>query len=162
MIDVKRARHGVVRSTGDFAAGFSGQLVAVVWRVRTLDEDVALTTSLVCSVHEATQQLVGLIQIVPPEAVVPDGRMRKTLVKMLRGFEGRVSNSAVIQLGSGFRAAIVRSVVTGLAALSTPSYPHRVFATLREAASWMHEGHDRIPATSVIRLGEDLLAKPPF
>ena len=46
--------------------------------------------------------------------------------------------SAVVHEGTGFRAAAVRSVVTGLAMMANLPYPHKVFATVDDAGRWLH------------------------
>ena len=52
--------------------------------------------------------------------------------------------SAVVYEGDGFKAATLRAVVTGIAVLSRPIYPHVVFASTISAINWTarHYSHD--------------------
>ena len=61
----------------------------------------------------------------------------------LRNGAGRIRMSAVVHEGAGFRAAAVRSVVTGIAMLSKVPFPHHIFATVEQAAKWLGTTHYR-------------------
>jgi hypothetical protein len=55
---------------------------------------------------------------------------------MLKEHGGVIRCSAVVYEGDGFRAATLRAVVTGIALLSRPLYPHVVFASSISAVNW--------------------------
>jgi hypothetical protein len=110
-----------------------------LWRYHTSADDVRELEAAARRAHEASGRAVGLIQIVPSTAVSPDSHVRKELARMLRDLNGVVSHSAIVHEAEGFRAAMVRSIVTGVAALSNPGFPHRVFTKVPEAAAWMAE-----------------------
>ncbi len=79
---------------------------------------------------------VFLITIVEQGAPMPPSEVRDLLANFLEGGTGKTLMSAVVHEGSGFRAAAVRSVVTGLAMLARLSYPHQVFGSVEVAARW--------------------------
>ena len=64
--------------------------------------------------------------------------VRLALADYLSGCRGKMVLSAVVHEGSGFRAAAVRSVVTGLAMMANLPYPHKVFANVDDAARWLN------------------------
>jgi hypothetical protein len=61
---------------------------------------------------------------------------REALARMLAGGND-IACSAVAFEGSGFRAAFVRGVVTGLTILARHPFPNRIFAGVPEASSWL-------------------------
>jgi hypothetical protein len=79
---------------------------------------------------------VYMVTIVDEGAPMPAADVRQALSNFLASGIGRTLMSAVIHEGAGFRAAAVRSVVTGLAMAARLPYPHKVFGTVADAASW--------------------------
>lgn len=111
---------------------------------------------------------IGMITIIGAGAPPPSTEVSRELASMIRNAEVRAS--AVAFEGGGFRASIVRSVITGLAILARPPYPHFVTGTLAEASDWLIESLDRAgveafasPAeltAAIDRLRSDLPAGP--
>ena len=121
----------------DYVVGFVPGLAVAFWRQHTRPEYVQQLEAVARQAYKASKQPIGLVQIAPVTAIAPDARARTALVRMLRALDGTVGCSALVHETEGFRAALIRSIVTGLAALSSPGYPHRVFTTVGEAAAWM-------------------------
>jgi hypothetical protein len=80
---------------------------------------------------------VYLLTIVERDAPMPPTEQREAVAVFLRSGSGRTRMSAVVIEGTGFRAAAVRSVVTGLAMLVRLPYPHEIFGSLEQAAKWL-------------------------
>ncbi|HZS40192.1 MAG TPA: hypothetical protein VFF06_25350 [Polyangia bacterium] len=80
---------------------------------------------------------IALLNIVEPSAPAPPSEVRGALARILTEFGHELKCSAVVHEGSGFRAAAVRGVVTGLTLLARQPFPHKVFATVDEASAWM-------------------------
>ncbi len=85
---------------------------------------------------------VFMLTIVEERAPLPVVEVRDALAKFLASGAGRSKKSAVVHEGSGFRAASVRGVVTGLAMIARLPYPHKVFSTPTDAARWFATTHD--------------------
>ncbi|WP_437792992.1 hypothetical protein [Sorangium sp. So ce693] len=133
-----RASCQVVEATADVAVGYWSSLATAVWMKTTHPHHAAsLRAAIVGAQASSPSRKVWLLQIVTPEAIVPDTRSRSALAGMLCSVDGIVSHSAVIHVGSGFRASIVRSIVTGLNALGRQQFPHCVFASLEEGVAWL-------------------------
>lgn len=128
------------RCNADCAIGAVEGLAVAVWLCHTNVEDLQELGRAVRRAQRAPNELVRLIQVVPQTALSPDARIRSEVARMLRGLQGIVSHSAIVFEGHGFRAAMVRSVVTSITSLSNPGFPHRVFAKLPQAAAWMCDG----------------------
>jgi hypothetical protein len=127
------------RSNTDCAIGVAEGVVVACWLHNTNIEDVEELGRAVRRAQSGPNELVKLVQVVPQTAVTPDARVRSALARMLRGLQGLVSHSAIVFEGHGFRAAMVRSIVTSITSLSNPGFPHRVFAKLPQAAAWMYD-----------------------
>jgi hypothetical protein len=111
--------------------------VGVVWKRETTLEGVeALATAYR---EQATRYPSGvyLLTIIEHGAPMPSTEEREAVAVFLRSGAGRTRMSAVVSEGTGFRAAAVRSVVTGLAMLVRLPYPHEVFGSLDQAAKWL-------------------------
>jgi hypothetical protein len=79
----------------------------------------------------------GLLTIVEPDAPMPSSDAREALADFMNDNRQSILVSGVAYEGSGFRAAAVRSVVTGLTMLARQPFPHKVFPTLEDASQWM-------------------------
>jgi len=130
----------VCRSNADCVIGAADGVAVALWVHQTRPEDVAALAEAAGRARRGPHRWVKLIQIVPDTAITPDAHARTALARMLRGLLGVVSHSVIVHEADGFRAAMVRSIVTGVAALSNPGFPHRVFARLPDAIEWMCEG----------------------
>jgi hypothetical protein len=78
-----------------------------------------------------------LMTIVEQDASMPGYEAREAVAVFMRAGAGRIRMSAVVHEGAGFRAAAVRSVVTGFTMLAKVPYPHRIFATVEQGAKWL-------------------------
>lgn len=146
--DLKANEIGIVRTNSDCAIGFTSGVAVAFWRLHTKAADVAELERAASQAHQTSGKPISLIQIVPTSAIAPDSHARAALAKMLTNLQGRVSRSAIVHEGEGFRAAMIRSIVTGVVALSNPGFPHRVFSTLAEAVTWVTQV-DRLEAAKV-------------
>ena len=118
-------------------AGFHRNVAFVIWGAETTRKGVADTRSVMLELGRPYKNGIGLVSVVPEDAQVPSTDVRTALAGMLRDVSGLVKCSALVQEGTGFRAAAVRGVVTGLTLLARQSFPHHVFGSVGEAAGWM-------------------------
>jgi hypothetical protein len=126
----------IVEDDSDHAIGVWHNSVFAIWRGETTQQSVAHLAMILFRVHQTERANVGLLQYVAPDASVPSKDTRDALANLLREARGRVACSAVVAPGTGFRIAAGRAVVTGIAMLARPGFPHQVFSTLEEAAEW--------------------------
>jgi hypothetical protein len=107
-------------------------------RVPTIESANALGKHL-----EANGKRVGAgklieVTLLDRQISMPDAQVRKALdamVPMLAPYYGCVT--AIFE-GSGFKAGMIRGVLTGFQLISRLSYPHKIFATVDECASWVY------------------------
>ena len=80
---------------------------------------------------------IYLLTVVEQDATMPGYEAREAVAVFMRAGAERIRMSAVVHEGAGFRAAAVRSVVTGFTMLAKVPYPHRIFATVEQGAKWL-------------------------
>lgn len=115
----------VVTKTHDYAIASLNEIVAIVWLHETTLEGIQSSNALVAEVARHYPRGIALLTIISEVAPMPSSEARKALAELM-STPRRIRCSAVIMEGTGFRAAAVRSVVTGLTLLSHHEYPHRI------------------------------------
>ncbi len=122
--------------TPDHAIGEWRNVLLTVWRG---DITVgALETSRVASHDLHARHPDGLVvfNVVSHLIPVPDGPVRRKASSVLGETGGHVRCTATVIEGEGFWVSTARAVVATITLLSRASHPHRVFATIDEAAQW--------------------------
>jgi hypothetical protein len=143
------------RANADCSIGFDRGVAVAFWRYHTYAEDVLALEAAVLRAHQACGHRIGLIQIVSATAIVPDQHARAALAGFLRRSNRIVARSALVHEAQGFRAAMIRSIVTGITALSNPGFPHRVYGSLPDALDELCRPGSDLAASDV----RDLVAK---
>jgi hypothetical protein len=120
--------------------GHGRSVALLVWGKTTTLEGVASARRVILAHADRYPEGIGLLTVVENVADPPAADVRRSITEMLRSLQGRAIRSAVAQEGTGFRAAMVRGVVTGLTLVSRLSYPHRVFDTMEAGITWIVGG----------------------
>jgi len=125
-----------LRVTPDYAFGSWEDLFFCCWRVHTTlagaEEAMAY-----CEGFAASRPAgIGMLTIVEANAPAPNNDARHAIARFLRSAT-YLRASAVAFEGSGFRAAVVRSVVSGLTMLARQPFEHKVFDSVATAAGWL-------------------------
>lgn len=116
----------IVERNDDYVLASWQQIFAVVWRRETtLAAALALHRQCLAFATKHPRG-IGLLTIVSTAAPMPASSARQQIADFLAQGSGYIKCSAVVMEGTGFRAAAVRSVVTGLTLLAKQAYPHRV------------------------------------
>lgn len=129
--------------TEDYTIMSWDRCLGLVWKKETTVAGMQAYTKVYRDVSLRYPSGIYLLTIVEEEARMPPYEAREAVAIFLRNSTGRVRMSAVVHEGSGFRAAAVRSVVTGIAMLSKVGFPHHIFATVEQAAKWLGTTHFR-------------------
>lgn len=145
--------------TPDYAMMSLDNLFVVLWRKHTTLEGIAKLSKHLAGEGARHPKGLGLVTIVPTVAVPPPHDVRG---KLASAFSEAVSvkGSAVCFEGSGLRATIVRSVVTGLNLLSPTPFPHKVFSTLESGLHFINEHLEKAgaPTATTSRTVNDIEA----
>lgn len=115
----------IVTNTHDYALALLNEIVAIIWRHETTLAGIQSSNKLVAEVARHHPKGIALLTVISEVAPMPSSEARKALADLMCTHR-LIRCSAVIMEGTGFRAAAVRSVVTGLALLSHHEYPHRI------------------------------------
>lgn len=136
-----RASWNIVERDHNYILASWQQIFAVVWRSdTTLDGARALQRE--CSKFATWHPRgIGLLTIVSEKAPMPASPVRQAVASFLTQGSSYIKCSAVLMEGTGFRAAAVRSVVTGLTMLAKQTYPHRVCSVPDAVSLLSHELH---------------------
>lgn len=77
---------------------------------------------------------IALIQVIGEDNQSIETPARNALKDLLRSGRSVIRLAPVVYEGSGFRAAAVRAIVTGLLSQRSFGFPHRVYSELEDAA----------------------------
>jgi len=122
-------------ATRDYLMGSWQSVFILVWRDKTTFEGVTALEQLLDGFARDRSD-VFLLTVVEERARIPSFPVRDALATVLDNEASRLCLSAVVYEGTGFRAAAVRAVVSGLALMSKISARHRVFSTVADATAW--------------------------
>jgi hypothetical protein len=109
----------------------------IVWRYQTRAEDVRLASNALHMLSKDNPEGVGLVQIIDDrgEIVSLTADARAAIAKLLDRGRQSIKCSTIVFAGEGFRASAVRAIVTGIAWLTRPGFPHEVFARTSDGVS---------------------------
>jgi hypothetical protein len=127
----------VVVRDSDYCVATWGDVFIVIWRQETRLDAARGLDALLAAFGKERPRGCGLLTVVEQDAPMPTSEVRAAIAKFLNNGGGTIKSSAVAFEGTGFRAAAVRGVVTGLTMLARQPYPHRVFATVQDALTWL-------------------------
>jgi hypothetical protein len=141
----------VSEQTSDHTFGTWNHLVIVVWKHETTVSALRGSGALVRALAKERGFPVGLLTIVEDGAPLPSTEARKVAAEVLHGVP--IKLSAMVFEGQGFRAASVRGVITGIGLLARTPYPHRTFATVKDAAIWIEKETHADDTRAMLRSG---------
>jgi hypothetical protein len=121
-----------------------GPVFIVEWRVNTTLEGCRALRTECERFGKAQRSGVGLLTVIHARAPAPEATERLSIADFLRAGSSYIKASAVVVEGQGFRAALVRGVVTGLTMLAKQAYPHKV-VSMPEAMEMLCEGLGQRP-----------------
>lgn len=121
----------------DFSCLSSGSLVAAVWHGETSLAAVGKMDRAICLQAAATQTNVSVLVVVQ-RLQPPSPETRAGITNMMKARKDIISCCGLVFQATGFGAAVVRGVVTGLLLVSNNPFPYRVFDSSSRALDWMY------------------------
>ena len=115
-------------------------LCVVIWRGAVTRERFELQRAGLARVVANHPANAGFLCVVEPTAEPPNDELRRASIDMVNEHAGRLKCVACIIEGSGFRAAITRSVLSGMKmVLPRRGVPVSFFATVDDGLMWVKE-----------------------
>lgn len=119
------------------AMGVVGNVMIAVWSDETQVGTVRLLGAEVKRLAARwPRAAVGLLQVVEDTCAPLGPDERSEFSKILKSGGDYIRCSSVVFEGSGFRAAALRGIVTGVALFARAPFPHTVFAEANSAVDW--------------------------
>ncbi|MFO0756041.1 MAG: hypothetical protein U0359_06100 [Byssovorax sp.] len=116
-----------------------GPLFFALWGEETTRDGVEPIVSLGKTLASAYPAGILSLSVVASNSRPPSSEVRALIASTIHALKN-VKRSAVVVDGTGFLAAMVRGVVTGLQALQRAPYPHQVFGSVDVAIGWLLDG----------------------
>lgn len=138
----------VFHSSRDLIVGCSGNLLLVVWRNETTCEGVEICREHLVDVCSGRGCEFAIMIVVEKRAQLPESAARDALASLMHDASKWIQVSALVFEGTGFIAAAIRGVVTGISMLARQSFPHRVFDSVSDASVFIERkqsGTNRTP-----------------
>ena len=137
------------------AIGTTDHLLMCLWRTATTPEAVSELHRIAVR-HSRASEPMAMLTVVEATSEMPDGDIRGQLASLFQELGDRVSCSALIFEGDGFRAAAVRGIVTGINLVAKQPFPHKVFAQVSEAATWIDRHDTNLSSRDVLQNMKEL------
>jgi hypothetical protein len=82
--------------------------------------------------------MICTVSIVRGDAIKPvEGEMREVMNEAVKDTKDNIRATAIVIESTGFKAAVVRGIISALTLLSNAKYPAKTFATLDEAVAFL-------------------------
>ena len=125
-------------------------VIVLIWTGAPSVDGVKTCTSAFTTLRrEDPKSKVGLLSIIEQEAGhgTMDASVRNELSRMLKDNEKAIQAAAVVFEAQGFKATVVRSVVTAIQMASRVSFPSSVFQDRFAGAKWLVDHMPGSPAS---------------
>jgi len=136
-----------------------GNIIVLIWTAfPSVDGVQACAAAFSTLRREEPTARIGLLSIVESEAGhgAMDPAVRNALGKMLKENESVLRAAAIVFEAQGFRATVIRSVVTAINMASRLGYPTAVFSDRLSGAKWLvmeqMAGHSSVTMASLSSL----------
>jgi len=137
MEPVGRGELKILEKTDDYAIVGCGRVVLLVWRTHSTARGIERVDTQLrrwAAVRPGGVVLMPVVAVQP--ARPPDDQVRAAMRRVLQAPAPELVGLGTIHPGTGFVAAFVRALVSGLQRLHPGAIPMRVFPSPVEAAGW--------------------------
>lgn len=146
---------GVIWSEHSLGIAALGRVCIVVWRDDVTVERFRRQELALQEVVRRYPREAGFMCVVEAGTSPPDERLRAASAEMINAHGDRLRCLACVIEGSGFRAALTRSALSGIALLMARR-ELKFTATVSAAAAWMAPRCGVLPPTKLVDVCEDL------
>lgn len=125
-----------VSKTGHFSLYTSGSLVLMDFAHQSNAEDFREMTAMMKALAAKVGKLSS-ISIAPPKVEKFDDETRAAMKEQQVQTAGMILGTAVVIPGGSLSALVVRTIVSGVNALSKSPVPTKTFGDVKEALAWL-------------------------
>lgn len=122
--------------------GEFGPVCVAIWRDEVDADRFEKQVEGVASIAHRFPRKSAFVCIVEPTCAPPDEALRKRSISLVNDHDDTLACVAGVIEGTGFRAAIARSVLAGIALFFRNRAPHHFFSDVPAMASWVARNVD--------------------
>lgn len=138
MADAAGSELRVIRAADGIGVGELDNVCLVVWRLEVTRPRFEAQRAALAEIAGKNDSGAGFFCVIEPTAGPPDDELRRASAKMISTHQSRLRAIACVVEGTGFRNAVSRSALSGIALLiGRRSMPFSVFGTVDDASAWM-------------------------
>ncbi|WP_394839131.1 hypothetical protein LVJ94_19780 [Pendulispora rubella] len=127
----------ILHRTGGMAIAQFGRLCVVVWRDAVTQPTFDLQRAGLDQVVRNHPDGAGFLCVIEPSTRPPDDALRRASAQMVMSHGDHLKCTGVVIEGEGFRAAITRGVLSGMALLLSRKVQAMAFSDTFSALKWM-------------------------
>lgn len=120
----------------DHAKSVLHNMLIIVWKKHTTAEAFSRVPNIVQQIAALHREGVGMLQVVETGAFPPDSAARAEFLRNVEVSGLVIRHFSIVHEGTGFKAASVRAIMSGLYLYARPKFPNEIFNSLRGAAEW--------------------------
>lgn len=114
-----------------------GRTCVLLWRGVVNESRFQIQREAMEYVTERHPGEAAILCVIEPTSEPPPQALRQAASALLSELGPKLRCVAYVIEGSGFRAAMIRGVLSGIELVRRSSYPARYFATVAQAAAWV-------------------------
>jgi len=152
----------ILENTEDFVTFTFENYLCLLYKTRVTAEAIHSSYRGFKKLREKYDKIF-FIGVTPANLEAPTVDTSAVIRRWLHDVEGGITASMIIHQDVGWRLPIVRGITASIAWLAKIPFPHKAFATVSEAAFWLHQ-HYQVDGVLVkdtlLKAIEDLQGKP--
>jgi hypothetical protein len=148
----------VLHRSGDLVLGEAGNTCVALWRAKPTLASFQVQRSALARIVGAAPGKAAFLCVVESDCEPPEEPLRKASSDMINIHGPRLGKVACVIEGRGFKAAITRSVLSGMQLIIRSSADIKFFRSPFEGALWVESEQDA--ARELVRAVEALRAQP--
>jgi len=143
----------ITHSDAGLMMAMYGPVCLALWRTKPTPSAFQIQEAHLARAVARDPGKVAFLCVVAPSAEPPDDAERAASAAMISKHGSNLAAVACVIEGSGFRAAITRTVLSGIMLLTRTRSPVRLFESVEHAAPWLGE---RVGQMSVLNLAAEV------
>lgn len=133
------------------------------WYLDTTESGVRDMTQEMLALYAKQYKKIAIIHVIGVMSAPPSSATRKLMAEILRREQDRIAMTVAIIQGTGFRAASVRAVASGIAMLGKMSFPHEIHPTVEKGVDRVIDylKYDETCRRHLVKTVTTLVKRPP-